>query len=109
MPLGPASGPVTRQARRLPKPGAEARLSRAAFAQRFTAIVGRPPLAYLTRWRMTLAGHALTQSDTNPRTIARQCGYASELTFVRAFTREYGTSPGRYRRTHRTPETADTA
>ncbi|MER6959863.1 helix-turn-helix transcriptional regulator [Streptomyces sp. NPDC000618] len=72
-------------------------------------MVGQPPLAYLTWWRMTLARQALTQSDINLRTIARQCGYVSEFTFVRAFTREYDTSPGRYRRTHRTPETADTA
>lgn len=86
--------------------GAKAGLSRAAFAQRFSAIVGQPPLAYLTWWRMTLAGQALTQSDANLRTIARRCGYASEFTFVRAFTREYGTSPGRYRRAHGTPETA---
>ncbi|WP_437601161.1 hypothetical protein WMF28_06260 [Sorangium sp. So ce590] len=30
----------------------EAGLSRAAFARRFTAELGEPPLAYLTRWRM---------------------------------------------------------
>jgi len=87
--------------------GREAGLSRAAFAQRFMGTVGQPPLAYLTWWRMTLAGQALTQSAANMRTIARQCGYASEFTFVRAFTREYGTSPGRYRRTHGSSETGD--
>jgi AraC-like DNA-binding protein len=87
---------------------AQAGLSRAAFAQRFTATVGQPPLTYLTWWRMTLAGRALTESDASLRAIARRCGYASEFTFVRAFTREYGTSPGRYRTKHATPKTADT-
>jgi AraC-like DNA-binding protein len=87
--------------------GAEAGLSRAAFAQRFAITVGQPPLAYLTWWRMTLAGQALIQSNANLQTIARQHGYASEFTFVRAFTREYGTSPGRYRRMHAGPETTD--
>jgi AraC-like DNA-binding protein len=89
--------------------GAKAGLSRAAFAQRFAATVGQPPLSYLTWWRMTLAGQALTQTDAGIRTIALQCGYSSEFTFVRAFTREYGTSPGRYRKTHGNSETAATS
>lgn len=81
--------------------GEMAGLSRAAFARRFNATVGQPPLTYLTWWRMTLAGRMLTEGDAPLRTVARDCGYASEFTFVRAFTREYGTSPGRYRKEHR--------
>ncbi|MEU4385650.1 AraC family transcriptional regulator [Promicromonospora sp. NPDC023805] len=83
--------------------GSEAGLSRAVFAQRFTATVGQPPMAYLTWWRLTRAGQLLTQSDAPLRSVARECGYSSEFTFVRAFTREYGTSPGRYRRAQGTP------
>lgn len=30
-------------------------LSRAAFARRFTELVGEPPMAYLTGWRLSLA------------------------------------------------------
>ncbi|RSM85629.1 AraC family transcriptional regulator [Streptomyces sp. WAC 01325] len=78
--------------------GKHAGLSRAAFARRFTALVGQPPLAYLTWWRMTTARHLLRQSDTPLRSIAEQTGYTSEFAFNRAFKREYGMTPGTYRR-----------
>ncbi|MCC9312285.1 AraC family transcriptional regulator [Kitasatospora sp. RB6PN24] len=77
--------------------GARAGLSRAAFARRFTTLVGRPPLAYLTWWRMTTAGRLLRESDAPLRTIAQRTGYLSEFAFAKAFKREYGVSPGRYR------------
>nr|WP_246001678.1 helix-turn-helix transcriptional regulator [Allorhizocola rhizosphaerae] len=72
-------------------------LSRSAFAKRFTALVGRPPLAYLTWWRMTTAARLLRSSDTSLRAVAAKAGYASEFAFAKAFKREYGTAPGRYR------------
>ncbi|MER7953218.1 AraC family transcriptional regulator [Streptomyces sp. NPDC096030] len=78
--------------------GAEGGLSRAAFARRFTMLVGRPPLAYLTWWRMTTAGRLLRADDTPIRTVARRTGYASEFAFAKAFKREYGVAPGRYRK-----------
>jgi AraC-like DNA-binding protein len=81
--------------------GAEAGLSRAAFASRFTALVGRPPLSYLTWWRMTIAAGLLRDSDLPLRTIARQAGYQSEIGFAAAFKREYGMTPGSYRSTQR--------
>ncbi|MFF7633816.1 AraC family transcriptional regulator [Kitasatospora sp. NPDC008050] len=77
--------------------GARAGLSRAAFARRFTTLVGQPPLGYLTWWRMTTAGRLLRESDAPLRTIAHQAGYISEFAFAKAFKREYGLSPGRYR------------
>ncbi|GAA2432770.1 AraC family transcriptional regulator [Streptomyces mauvecolor] len=78
--------------------GARASLSRAAFARRFTALVGRPPLAYLTWWRMTTAGRLLRTSDAPLGAVAEQAGYASEFAFAKAFKREYGVAPGRYRK-----------
>ncbi|MEV7344470.1 AraC family transcriptional regulator [Streptomyces sp. NPDC093544] len=78
--------------------GAEAGTSRAVFARRFTALVGRSPLAYLTWWRMTTAARLLRSADTPLGTVARQVGYASEYGFATAFKRLYGSSPGRYRR-----------
>ncbi|MFD7324516.1 AraC family transcriptional regulator [Streptomyces sp. NPDC059875] len=78
--------------------GAQGGLSRAAFARRFTALVGRPPLAYLTWWRMTTAGRLLRTADTPLRTVAQRAGYASEFAFAKAFKREYGMAPGRYRK-----------
>ncbi|MFE9422236.1 AraC family transcriptional regulator [Kitasatospora sp. NPDC006697] len=77
--------------------GTVAGLSRAAFARRFTTLVGQPPLAYLTWWRMTLAGHLLRSTDSPLRTVAHRTGYLSEFAFAKAFKREYGSSPGRYR------------
>ncbi|MGP3988527.1 AraC family transcriptional regulator [Streptomyces sp. 3N207] len=78
--------------------GALAGLSRAAFARRFTTLVGRPPLAYLTWWRMTCAGRLLRTTEAPLRSIAERTGYTSEFAFAKAFKREYGMSPGHYRR-----------
>ncbi|GAA3661482.1 AraC family transcriptional regulator [Nonomuraea antimicrobica] len=78
---------------------AEAGLSRAAFAKRFTAVVGRPPLGYLSWWRMTTAARLLRDTDAPLRTVAERCGYGSEFAFAKAFKREYGLAPGRYRQT----------
>jgi AraC-like DNA-binding protein len=78
--------------------GREARLSRAAFARRFTHLVGRPPLTYLTWWRLTTAARLLRAGDTPIDAIARQVGYTSPYAFTHAFKRQYGTPPGTYRR-----------
>ncbi|MDP4507263.1 AraC family transcriptional regulator [Nonomuraea sp. G32] len=72
-------------------------LSRTAFAQRFAATVGSPPLTYLTWWRMTTAARLLRDSDLPLRSVADRTGYATEFAFAKAFKREYGTAPGRYR------------
>ncbi|MFC5754733.1 AraC family transcriptional regulator [Actinomadura rugatobispora] len=77
--------------------GRAAGLSRAAFARRFTALVGRPPLAYLTWWRLTTAARLLRDGDAPLAAVAGQVGYGSEYAFANAFKREYGIAPGRYR------------
>jgi AraC-like DNA-binding protein len=77
---------------------AEVHLSRATLARRFTAAVGEPPLAYLTRWRMVLAATRLKTTTDTVETIARDLGYTSEYAFNRAFSRHRGQPPGRYRR-----------
>ncbi|GAB22578.1 putative AraC family transcriptional regulator [Gordonia polyisoprenivorans NBRC 16320 = JCM 10675] len=76
---------------------AEAKLSRAAFARRFTTVTGVPPLSYLTTWRMTLAKEALASSPASLAAIAGQVGYADEFSFATAFKREVGEAPGRFR------------
>ncbi|MFF1476858.1 AraC family transcriptional regulator [Streptomyces sp. NPDC058301] len=73
-------------------------LSRAAFARRFAALVGEPPMAYLTRWRMTTAARLLRETDAPLTTVAARTGYGSEFAFAKAFKREYGLAPGGYRR-----------
>jgi AraC-like DNA-binding protein len=72
-------------------------LSRSAFSARFTQLVGEPPMKYLTRWRMNRAAHLL-KNEVEMEKIAQQLGYTSEVAFRKAFKREMGTPPARYRR-----------
>lgn len=71
--------------------------SRAAFARRFTALVGEPPLTYLTGWRIALAADLLRGSDDTIESIARHVGYANPFALSVAFKRVRGLSPSRYR------------
>lgn len=73
-------------------------MSRSAFSARFSALVGQPPLLYVTRWRMRLARGWLRDTGLRPRDIAGRLGYRSEDPFKRAFKREVGMAPGHYRR-----------
>lgn len=72
-------------------------MSRSVFAARFREVVGHPPAAYLARWRMTLAARLLRTTDLPLAEIAQRAGYESEFSFNRAFKRERGVTPGRYR------------
>jgi AraC-like DNA-binding protein len=76
----------------------ELHTSRATLARRFGDAVGEPPLTYLTRWRMHLAEQRLLHSTDTIDAIARDVGYSSEYAFNRAFARQLGSPPGRYRR-----------
>lgn len=73
-------------------------VSRATLARRFMSLVGQPPLAYLRRWRMTLAAATLRARDVPLQVLAEQVGYHSEVAFHKAFTRERGVTPAVYRR-----------
>jgi len=73
-------------------------MSRSAFASRFARLVGEPPLAYVTRWRMQKAAGLLRQSSATLADIAERVGYDSEAAFSKAFKRTVGSAPGAYRR-----------
>jgi AraC-like DNA-binding protein len=73
-----------------------ARLSRSRFAERFTTTAGIPPLAYLTRWRLTLAA-GLLREGRPVNQVSRAVGYTSEPAFSRAFRRQHGVPPSRLR------------
>jgi AraC-like DNA-binding protein len=84
----------------------EVAMSRSPFAARFTALVGEPPLAYLTGWRMHLAETLLMRDGLNVSEVAGRIGYESEAAFSKAFKRYFGQSPLAHRRqTQGTPTT----
>jgi AraC-like DNA-binding protein len=76
---------------------AEAPMSRATFARRFTRLLGTAPVAYVTDWRMALAREQLRAGDAGLAAVARSLGYASEFSFAAAFKRHHGVAPGRWR------------
>jgi AraC-like DNA-binding protein len=78
--------------------GREIGLSRSALADRFTRLIGEPPMRYLARWRIQVAAQRLRDSDTPLVRIAEQVGYDSEAAFNRAFKRSFGIPPATWRR-----------
>jgi AraC-like DNA-binding protein len=78
----------------------EVGISRSALVERFTRYLSEPPMTYLTRWRLQLAARSLERTSRGVAEIAADIGYESEAAFNRAFKREFGRPPGRYRRDH---------
>jgi AraC-like DNA-binding protein len=76
---------------------AEVRLSRSAFSRRFSRAMGEPPMAYLTRLRMTIAAELLRDSELPVQAIARRVGYDSVFAFSAAFKRTLGDAPTHFR------------
>jgi AraC-like DNA-binding protein len=76
----------------------ELNLSRSAFASRFNALVGEPPMQYVTRWRMQIAQASLESERASVGELAERLGYGSEAAFSRAFKRVIGRPPGAVRR-----------
>ena len=72
-------------------------MSRSAFAERFTALVGMPPIRYLGQWRLQLAAVRLRESPRATAQIAYEVGYESESAFNRAFRKAFGITPGKWR------------
>jgi AraC-like DNA-binding protein len=82
---------------------AAARLSRAAFARRFTELVGQPPIAFLAGWRLAMAADLLSDTDATLDAIARSMGYSSPFALSAAFRRVHGISPQEHRRAAAVP------
>jgi len=79
----------------------EVALSRSALYERFSQLIGQPPMQYLTQWRMQIAGNLLRQTRAPVLSIALDVGYESEASFTRAFKRLVGTPPGAWRKTRK--------
>lgn len=72
-------------------------VSRAGLARRFTELVGEPPMAYLTGWRIALAADLLRETDAAMEAVAHKVGYSGSFAFSAAFKRVRGVSPQEHR------------
>lgn len=76
---------------------AEANVSRAHFAKRFTDVMGQPPLSYLIEWRMHIAEELLSDPDRSVAEVAEAVGYTDPFAFSTAFKRLRGMTPRQFR------------
>jgi AraC-like DNA-binding protein len=72
-------------------------VSRSELARRFTALVGEPPMAFLTGWRLALAADLLLEPGETIASVAPQVGYGSAFALSTAFKRVRGVSPQQHR------------
>lgn len=72
-------------------------VSRSVLAERFTEMVGQPPMQYLALWRMQLASRLLAEGG-RVAAVAASAGYESEAAFSRAFKKVMGQAPAAWRR-----------
>lgn len=74
--------------------------SRSILAERFSELLGQPPMQYLTHWRMQLAARRLCDGRAKVSAVAEEVGYDSEAAFSRAFKSIVGVPPAAFRRSH---------
>lgn len=73
-------------------------LSRTAFTEKFSRMVGMTPKSYLVNWRMQKARRQLQSSELSMYEIAEMAGYSSEAAFSKAFKQFFEITPGQVRR-----------
>jgi transcriptional regulator GlxA family with amidase domain len=71
--------------------------SRSVLAERFNSVMGTSPMRYLREWRLFLASNALAETRRPIIHIAQEAGYDTEAAFSRAFSRQHGVPPARWR------------
>jgi AraC-like DNA-binding protein len=84
-------------------------VSRSLLAERFSYLIGQPPMRYLTRWRIQLACRMLCADAAKVSRVALDVGYRSEAAFSRAFKTLVGASPADWGRRQRTAVPQDRA
>jgi AraC family transcriptional regulator, activator of mtrCDE len=77
-------------------------MSRSAFSNRFSELVGMTPYQYVTSVRMQQATRRLKTTDESIMLVAQNVGYESEAAFSAAFKQHFGARPGEYRRRQHT-------
>jgi len=73
-------------------------ISRTAFTEKFTKLVGVPPKTYLLNWGMQKAKELLETTTKPMIEVAETTGYSSEAAFSKAFKQFFDVTPGRVRR-----------
>ena len=72
-------------------------VSSTVLVERFHEFLGRPPIRYLTEWRLSLASGLLRTTGYGVGAIGARVGYNSEEAFSRAFKRALGKAPAHWR------------
>ncbi|MDC8451244.1 MAG: AraC family transcriptional regulator [Nitrospira sp.] len=75
----------------------EVSLSRSSLTERFRQYLSESPMSYLIRWRLSLGAQLLQSTSNSVAQIAGEVGYESEPSFNRAFKRQFGLPPARFR------------
>ncbi|VAW59525.1 hypothetical protein MNBD_GAMMA11-2908 [hydrothermal vent metagenome] len=73
-------------------------LSPSRFAARFSNAMGAAPMSYVTQWRIYQAIKLLNDTRDSVEQISLQTGYENVAAFGRAFKRNTGISPGKWRK-----------
>ncbi|MFA7637732.1 MAG: AraC family transcriptional regulator [Parvibaculum sp.] len=79
-------------------------MSRTRFAETFKAVTGQTPARVLNRLRLATVARRMAAEDLPVEAAAEAAGYRSAAAFVRAFQREHGETPARWRRRSRGDE-----
>ena len=82
-------------------------VSRTALADHFVRCTGMAPMQYLSQWRLRVAADGLRHTDRAIKLLAEAAGFGSTAAFARAFRREFGVSPDRWRRNQRSGKRPD--
>ncbi len=69
------------------------------FHRLFVALTGETPAKYVWKRRLSEICLRLVETRQPLVDVALECGFESQASFTRAFTRHVGVSPGRFRRT----------
>ena len=75
-------------------------MNRSYFCRRFKKITGRTPVTYVNEYRLAKARALLTSQDRSVSEIAAECGFLDSNYFSRLFTKCYGISPTKFKRSN---------
>ncbi len=81
----------------VPRLAKEVAMSPSRFAARFSDCLGDSPMAYVARWRMSIACRRLSSTRIGIDRVAGDLGYESVAAFNRAFKKLVGMPPAAWR------------